>query len=254
VLLGRPPCSALQPYVKWLWLAEAYVPGPHDQERILPTGESALVIDLGSRGVAGFSGPHSRSFVIDVASQFSVAGVQFAPGGAFPFVDIPQVETVDQHVPLGSLSNWPATFRERVLEARTPQQRLDVIEAALVAMVARGRGLHPAIRYAVRVLEPGTATLPVADLVDRVGLSHRRFLDLFAAQVGLTPKRFARVRRFQHALRRLRAGGPVHWADVALSCGYYDQAHFIHEFKEFSGVNPTTYQGLGGLYANHLRI
>jgi AraC-like DNA-binding protein len=164
------------------------------------------------------------------------------------------VETLDQHVPLGSLSDWPATFRERVLEAETPQQRLDVIEAVLVARLARGRGLHPAVRYAVRALEPGTTTVPVAELVDRVGLSHRRFVDLFAAQVGLTPKRFARVRRFQHVLRRLRSGGAVHWADVALSCGYYDQAHFIHEFKEFSGVNPTTYQAVGGAHANHVRI
>jgi AraC-like DNA-binding protein len=240
--------------VKWLWAADSYSPGPHRQERILPTGESALIIDLGERGGAGISGPQSESFVIDVASQFAVAGVQFTPGGAFVFFDPPQQEIANRHVALDALwGGLAATLREQVLAAGSPAERLDAIERVLLTRLTCGRLPHPAVLYAVQQFDRRTHAT-VANVVHGIGLSHRRFLDLFTAQVGLTPKRFARVRRFQRILRRLREGGAVDWVEVALSCGYYDQAHFIKEFAAFSGVNPTTYRAVAGSHVNHLPI
>jgi AraC-like DNA-binding protein len=74
-----------------------------------------------------------------------------------------------------------------------------------------------------------------------VGLSERRFIQIFRDQVGLTPKRFQRLRRFYSALDLIASVQSVDWPDIALACGYYDQAHFIHEFREFSGLSPTEY-------------
>ena len=83
----------------------------------------------------------------------------------------------------------------------------------------------------------------IAQLVRRVGLSPRRLIELFTNQAGMTPKRFCRVRRFHHALDRLHASPSrtLHLADLALACGYYDQAHFIRDFKEYSGLTPGEY-------------
>jgi AraC-like DNA-binding protein len=78
-------------------------------------------------------------------------------------------------------------------------------------------------------------------LADEIGLSQRRFIQLFRAEVGLTPKAFARVRRFHGVLDRLQDSVEPDWSDVAFDCGYYDQAHFIHEFKEFCGMSPARY-------------
>jgi AraC-like DNA-binding protein len=105
-----------------------------------------------------------------------------------------------------------------------------------------------------RSITPGATAAPVGVVVDRTGLSHRRFLGLFTEQVGLTPKRFCRVRRFQRVLQHLHAGGRAHWTEVALSCGYYDQAHFIKEFELFSGINPSTYRRSQIVHVNHVPL
>ena len=68
-----------------------------------------------------------------------------------------------------------------------------------------------------------------------------RFLDVFRSDVGLSPKAFCRIRRFAAVLRRLERAVNVDWIDVALSCGYFDQAHFNHDFRAFSGLSPSAY-------------
>lgn len=88
-----------------------------------------------------------------------------------------------------------------------------------------------------------------------IGLSQRRFAELFKAQVGVTPKLFCRLLRFQRArtlaaqveklaldrAQELRAGCGVDWAQLALTCGYFDQSHLINEFQEFASLSPTEY-------------
>jgi AraC-like DNA-binding protein len=73
-------------------------------------------------------------------------------------------------------------------------------------------------------------------------------------QVGISPKRYCRIRRFQQALTRTGRGRPVDWSQVALDCGYYDQAHFIHEFRSFSGLTPTGYQASQTAFQNDVKV
>jgi AraC-like DNA-binding protein len=82
---------------------------------------------------------------------------------------------------------------------------------------------------------------PVADVVQGTGLSLRRFGELFGSEVGLSPKAFCRIRRFNEVLRRVERSTDVDWADVAASCGYFDQAHFNHDFRAFAGLTPSAY-------------
>jgi AraC-like DNA-binding protein len=78
-------------------------------------------------------------------------------------------------------------------------------------------------------------------VVDNLGLRPARFRELFRAEVGLSPKRYFRIRRFLVALRRIHTGRPISWAQLAASCGYYDQAHLINDFQDFAGVSPHRY-------------
>lgn len=78
----------------------------------------------------------------------------------------------------------------------------------------------------------------VRDIARAVDLSPRRFIEVFTAEVGLTPKLFGRVQRFQHAFASSRNTAKVNWAQLALDVGYFDQSHLIHEFVEFSGLTP----------------
>jgi AraC-like DNA-binding protein len=254
-LLGREPKPPLSTFVSSIWVADGYVPGPHHRERILPSGDCNLIIGLQTAGAAGVSGPHTESFIIETSAQFSVAGVHFRAGGARPFFAIPMDDLAHQDVPLDLIwGGLAGQLREQVLEAATPHERLDVIERFLNARLARGRSAHSVVAYAIDTIERDPAIVRIADVTGRIGLSHRRFLDLFTAEVGLTPKVFCRVRRFQGVLRRIRDGRRVEWADVALACGYYDQAHFIKEFQSFSGLNPSDYRASAGPHSNHVPL
>jgi AraC-like DNA-binding protein len=91
----------------------------------------------------------------------------------------------------------------------------------------------------------------VGDVVDRIGLSARTFIRLFVTEVGLTPKLFCRVRRFQRALRLARGGQPAGWAGIALDCGYCDQAHLIRDFRALSGFTPTEFLRVWGRHLDY---
>jgi transcriptional regulator GlxA family with amidase domain len=77
-----------------------------------------------------------------------------------------------------------------------------------------------------------------------VGLSERRFIQVFSAHIGLTPKMFCRVLRFQHVREVVNRAATLNWAQVALTCGYYDQSHLIRDFQQLSGLCPSDYLGL----------
>jgi AraC-like DNA-binding protein len=94
----------------------------------------------------------------------------------------------------------------------------------------------------------------VRDVSDRVGLSSRRLMELFRKQTGLTPKAFQRVRRFQHVLQSLRRQSDGNWAALAMDCGYYDQAHFIHDFRAFAGMTPGEYVTVATPHLNHVPL
>jgi AraC-like DNA-binding protein len=145
-------------------------------------------------------------------------------------------------------------LRERLLAAPTPEAKFQVLESCLIAQALKPLENHTAVRYALGLFLNIHAAPSVAAVTDSLGLSSRHFIQLFGGQVGLTPKLFCRVRRFQQVLKLVHSGGEVDWADVAADCGYYDQAHFIHDFRAFAGINPTTYLANKTEHLNHVPI
>ena len=95
---------------------------------------------------------------------------------------------------------------------------------------------------------------PIEAAVQRSGLSHRHFVALFRRAVGLAPKAYSRVLRFQNALRAARSGKADSWAGIAHDAGYSDQAHFTRDFVEFAGVTPSAYRRLAPAEVNHLPL
>jgi AraC-like DNA-binding protein len=264
------PGPPLSHFVDLFWLYEGYSQ-PHTKERLLPDGTMELVINLKDdvariydaeeteqckhlRG-AIVCGPHSKFFVIDTAEQESVIGVHFKPGGAFPFLHLTAGEIQDAHVSLDMLWGRDADrLRERLLMARTPEAKFDVLEQTLLAQADRPLARHPAVSFALKELEADAHGHAIADLTDRVGLSARRFIEVFREEVGLTPKLFCRVQRFQQVLGLVGMGRNVAWVKVALACGYFDQAHFNRDFRAFSGINPTTYLAHRTEHRNHVPL
>jgi AraC-like DNA-binding protein len=141
--------------------------------------------------------------------------------------------------------------RERLAEAVTPTQQLDVLEAILLARVARAGAPSALIRAALAQVARGA---PIAQVVDASGLSHRHFVAQFTRAVGLTPKLYARVRRFARSLELSQRARAPSWAALALAGGYSDQAHFVRDFHAFSGLTPSEYGRQRLQYANHVPL
>jgi AraC-like DNA-binding protein len=224
----------------WFYRCDASV---RVRERALPAGTMELVIDLRNDGRGPLVyGAHSEPYVVDAADAVSSVGVHFKPGGAFPFLNLPAGELHDTHVALEDLWGSRAdALHDRLLEAETPAAKFRVLEQALLAQAVRPPARHPAVAFALEEFRRGARAPTVGDVTDRLGLGARTFIRLFTEEVGLTPKLFCRLRRFQQVLGLARRGRPIGWADIALDCGYYDQAHLIHDFRAFSGFTPTEF-------------
>ena len=265
--IPRPPLSN---FVDLLWFYEGYSQ-PHDKERLLPNGCMALVVNLkddvariydrrdtsrfqSTRG-ALLVGVQSEFFVIDTAQQQCVIGAHFKPGGAFPFFNLPAGEFHNQHLSLDLAWGTSAhELRDRLLEAPTPEAKFHIMEESLLEHASKPLLRHPAVNFALHEFGGSRRAPSIAEVTDQIGLSSRRFIDVFNDQVGLTPKLFCRVQRFQKVLRRIGTGREVDWTDVASACGYFDQAHFIHDFKAFSGLSPTAYAAHQTEHLNHVPI
>jgi AraC-like DNA-binding protein len=168
---------------------------------------------------------------------------------------VPAHETSDADIPLAAL--WghgrTAELRERLLAGDSLDAKLDVLEAMLQEMWTPP-GLHPAVSFALTMFDRAPTTTRIATVSDTIGLSAKRFIERFKIEVGLTPKRYCRIRRFQRAVARVNGGHHIDWPQVALDCGYFDQAHFINDFRSFSGLTPTAYLSARTPFQNHVKF
>jgi len=266
--LSHIPDPPLSLFVNLLWLSEGHTQ-PHAKERILPTGEMQIVINLledrswiydrddadrcQTFGGSLLSGAHSQYQVIGTAQQAFVMGAYFRPGGAFPFLRRPAGELRDTTVSLDALWGRAAIdLRDQLLEAATSGARFEILERALLAELARGFSRNRAVGFALRRFMDAPHMTAMAAVSEQIGLSPKRFIQVFRDETGFTPKVFCRIRRFHRALDRMEGRKRVEWANVALDCGYFDQAHFIHDFRAFSGINPSSYLAHRTPHRNHV--
>ncbi len=266
--VSRTPQAALAPFVGHLGYAEGNAGS--GLERALPTGVPQLLVNLAedryrvyagpgdaraveSAGGAALSGPRSHVQVIDTADQRETVWVAFRPGGAAAFFAGPVDRTSEHLLDLDALwgHHAGADLRERLAAAPTPQAKLDVVERVLRGRAVRPLRADPGLAFAVAQLQRGT---PVALVAERCGLTGRAFTRRFTDNVGLTPKRFARVRRFQRALASIPHDRPVDWAEIAHRTGYFDQAHFVKEFRAFTGLVPSAYKPRSATTRNHVPL
>ena len=167
---------------------------------------------------------------------------------------MPLSELRNQVIDLDTLWNAGAdSLREQLLEAKGSKMKFRILEEALLARWRGGETQHRAVHYGLDRFSNGNGGGTIRQVTEEIGLSPRRFIEIFTEQVGMTPKVFCRLRRLQRALAAMQKRR-ADWADLAVDCGYYDQAHFIHDFREFCGVRPTDYVQAQTEYTNFLPI
>ncbi len=275
MMLTRSARPILRPFVKTLWavdqLASASAPpcacAPLGaRERVLPTGMMHLAIRLSNPlelyddihdgnkrelGYAVIGGARSTYYVRDVSEPGVSVGAELLPGDSELFFGVPANELADRHTPLEDLWGQVAVeIRSRLVASNSLEERLNLFEELLINRVPRIHAIHPAVAHA---LEKFTLTTDVREVVKQTGYSHRRFIELFRRSVGLPPKLYCRVIRFQSVLSRssMKTSAKI---DIALDAGYSDQPHFNRQFREFAGVTPGEYEELAPSAPNHVPI
>jgi AraC-like DNA-binding protein len=249
------PSPPLSTFVDVIWTCERE-PERWPQERLLPDGSVELVVDLlAPASTDVVAGPHSRFFVLDTTVRQQLVGVHFKPGGAFPFLGTPLLELRNAEAPLDTLWGPIARrLREQLGDARTDEERCEIVSRVLLVQGRDRMQHHRAVEHALREFTRVPHVRTVADVSRATGLSQRRFIQVFTEEVGLTPKVFCRIRRFQRAIRSAHRSAMVNWSELAVDCGYFDQAHLIHDFQAFSGLTPAAWAAQRTEHINHVPI
>jgi AraC-like DNA-binding protein len=252
------PSAPLRPFIENFWYHEGIVCA-YPMERLVPDGGIELIVDLTptpkkifdntnraratSVRRAWIAGQRSGHLIFESAQGSKMIGARFRPGGAWPFVGMPVAElneaVVEMDVVWGAAAM--ASLRDRLLESATVDGRFAVLEQALLARARGQLQQDPGVAAAVRSIVRRPGTLAIGRLAAHLGYTQKRLVDRFTTCVGLRPKAFARVVRFQHVLHRAAREPQRSWTDLAHDAGYYDQAHFVHDFQALSGLTPTRY-------------
>ncbi|MFF2495908.1 helix-turn-helix domain-containing protein [Agromyces sp. NPDC058064] len=169
-------------------------------------------------------------------------GVHFRPWGLAPFIPMPAAELSDRPATVEQVWGRPAVaqLRDRLIAANAPHGMLMLLEEELVRRLRPVDGLDLVGRMGSAIAETGGA-VPIGDLDVASRPSSTYVAKRFKEIVGVTPKRLARSYRFTATVLAIDVAAPIDWADVAARAGYFDQAHFVHEFREFTGLTPTRY-------------
>jgi AraC-like DNA-binding protein len=230
----------LRRFVRDFWALQCDGLPPLDEPyRVVPDGCIDIVLARGSptESYEGrVVGTMTRPFFEKLAGYVDYLGIRFVPGAFTAFFDGPLGELTDQIVPLACLS-VPSIPVESVTASPTIQTRLRKLEDSLIGALAADR-LDPTLRTILDVISAHRGRIEIAHLAEAAGWSPRHLRRMFAASVGVGPKTFCRITRFTHALRLLRCTPRPNLLRVALEAGYYDQAHFVHEFNGFYGASP----------------
>jgi AraC-like DNA-binding protein len=169
-------------------------------------------------------------------------GVHVKPWGLAPFLPMPAGELCDRPITLEQAWGRAASaeLRERLATSHGPHEMLTVLEEELRRRLSEAAGLR-LVRHTGGVIAATGGAVAIRDLTASAGVSSTHLAQRFKELVGVTPKRLARTWRFAATVLAIDPAGRVDWADLAAGGGYFDQAHFGHEFQAFTGLTPTRY-------------
>jgi AraC-like DNA-binding protein len=227
----------------------------------LPSGSLVLILNFGAtirmlEPFAGEGGDEHSSFLAglhDTHGLIEATGISYGlqvnltPIGARLLTGLPMSELTNRVLALHDVFGAHSTdLVERLESAAAWDERFDIVDRFIARRIAAATGPMPGVAWAYRALHRTGGRANIASLADEMGWSQKHLIAQFRENIGLPPKTLARVLRFDRAVAMVRTSDPVDWAEIAAGCGYYDQAHLIRDFREFSGMTPGEFVARGG--------
>lgn len=191
---------------------------------------------------SGISGPSQQFRRFSIDQRFGIFGVYLYPFAMAELFGIPALALTNEMIDTGTILGAAGKeLEEKMMLAPDNQSRMAIITQFLESKLARRKIKHNGISETIRQIIRTDGMSNVQRLAEDSFLSMRQFQRNFKEHAGFSPKLFTRIARFQTALRKYPEKESLSLTDIAYDCGYYDQSHFIHDFKEFSGHHPGTY-------------
>jgi len=245
--------GTISKYIESIFHFKDFVPD-HSIERVVPTGHIFIIFELDGFARNTFdndtlkpndtftkvwvSGMHENYISISAHQKSEMFVIQFKPFGAYPFFHIPIQELNEKIVSAEKVfGNEILNLREELLTKTTSLEKFDLAEKWLNGKFHQDK--NPSIEL-LRILEKLQleSVVNYGKIVDNYPKTQKHLIDQFKKYVGLTPKKYQRILRFNEILQQIHQSEKIEWSQVAYQCEYADQSHFIKEFKHFSGFNP----------------
>ncbi len=243
----------------------------HKVDRFLPNGDTEILIDFHDTPQYVYdnhslkeiqachhvwaSGLRTEPITIPSGNGSAMMVISFKKGMAAPFFPFPMDEIRDCVVDADLI--WGSEFgdlRERLLEIKDVSKRFEMVEEFLLGTFASRLSMNPCVSFAIGEMTNNPDQVSIGRMNAQIGYSQKHFGEMFRRHIGVTPKSFLKIMRFQKAVRTIDAATEIDWASVATECGFYDQAHFINDFKHFSGFTPEQYSKIHTNYQNYIPV
>ena len=247
------PGKIVQPYLKEYWIAENSHSIPVTQ-KIIPDGYYEIIFhykdpyrinlhgEWETQSKTLFAGQISQHFYLQSTGESGMIGLKLKPTAAYRLFALPMDQYKDRVVDLRSITKLDnAQVMPVVTPEIPPMERVEYAEQWLKNLTEHHEGhTFEAVSQTVDRIFERNGMVDIETLSDQAGLSRRHLEREFKKVIGLPPKLFSRIVRFNYIFR-LAESGDQSWVDIALQSGHFDQSHFIKNFKEFAGVEPSQY-------------
>jgi len=261
------PSKPLEKYIKYYWTLEhAGTSNPPGPERIFPDGCVELMFHYGDVFRKYIGGDEvytqSKSFIhgqlkhfieVEPTGKIGTLSIRFTPAGLHRFLPINIDDITERDVSVADLWGRSGTLlEEQIMEAPATAVRIKIVENFLVERLTFVHNRQDIIGHCVCAISTSRGFVSIEKLSGDLNIGKRHLERKFLNAVGLPPKLFTRIIRFQHALNVLDKRPKGTLTELAYDMGFYDQSHFIKDFKEFTGLNPKQYFVSDLEFAKHL--
>lgn len=224
------------------------------KERVFPCGNATLVFHYGSP--SKFQKKNSSEYIepnIVICGQqtnyydLSLSGktgmilIVFKPHGVKSFFNFPITELLNENLSLQDLANNDAIeLNDKLFNSSTNDQRINHLENFLIQRLIQNEDFDR-VDHAVKMIKNSKGQIKTHEIAQEVCLGIKQFERIFSKHVGLNPKKFTSIIRFQNVIQMKRKYKTSNMYQLAFDNGYYDQSHFIHDFKSLTDLTPRVF-------------
>lgn len=255
------PSPELQAFIKCFWSLDDEKQEEPVKQRVLPDGCMEMIFHYGDLYRQYFEDGSSiiqpRSFVfgqitkyIEIAPTGSsgIISARFLPEGICPFLNMPVSSLENKPVPIAEIFADGAALEQLIVNANNNEERIQLIESFLLSKLTDPNTIDAITKSFVEAIFQSQGQIGVVELAGKLNINRRNMERKFTSLIGMSPKQLARVVRLQSTLKMLEQKKFTSLTSLAYENGYYDQAHFIKDFKDFTGMSPKSF------YADNLKL